>query len=273
MSYSLVDLIDTDRYPIDQLDSSGRELVEECRRKLDKQAMCALPGFVRPTVVVQVLGEIESLREHTYWMENQRRAYSWRDPARYPDVAVIAQANPNRIGSITKDRFPTDGAFVSIFAQPALTEFVRRCMGFATLYPVACPYLSANIKVMSEGCRHAWHFDQNDGAVTLMFQNADQGGHFEYVPYLRSEDDENYDGVAKLMAGDHREVVRPELRPGSFCLFNGRRSIHQVSEVTRGEPDRLLAVFSYHHQAGHRYRDSTVRAVLGRLPDDYAESF
>ena len=65
---------------------------------------------------------------------------------------------------------------------------------------------------------------------------------------------------------------RVELAPGSFCLFKGRRSLHRVSEVTRGSPDRLLAVFSYHSIDGHRYFESTVKSVLGRLPDDYHES-
>ena len=128
------------------------------------------------------------------------------------------------------------------------------------------------MKVMSEGCRHAWHFDQNDGAVTFLFQNASEGGQFQYVPFLRSEDDENYAGVMRLMEGDHSGVRSAALGPGSFCLFKGRRSIHRVSEVTRGSPDRLLAVFSYHRDEGHRYRDSTVKSVLGRMPDDYASS-
>ena len=49
---------------------------------------------------------------------------------------------------------------------------MRRALKFEEFYPVACPYLAANVKVMSEGCKHAWHFDQNDGAVTLMIQEA-----------------------------------------------------------------------------------------------------
>ncbi len=178
-------------------------------------------------------------------------------------------ANPNVLGSITKDVFPQGGAFVSIFEQPALTDFVRRALNLDELYPVACPYLAANVKVMEEGCQHAWHFDQNDGAVTLMIQEAAGGGHFEYVPYLRAEGAENYDEVGKLLRGEPRNTVRPRLEAGSFCLFKGRRSIHRVTQVTQGSPDRLLAVFSYHHIKGHRYRDSTVESVLGRLPDSY----
>jgi hypothetical protein len=202
-------------------------------------------------------------------MDEQRRAYSWRNPSDYPAGHPVTLSTPNFIGSITKDRFPPQGAFVSIFEQPALTGFVRRCLELETLHPVNCPYLAANVKVMSEGCKHAWHFDQNDGAVTLMIQSAAQGGHFEYVPYLRAEDDENYDEVGALLSGEERPTVRPALRDGSFCLFKGRRSIHRVTEVTQGEPDRLLAVFSYHHVPGHQYRESTVKAVLGRLPDTY----
>ena len=93
------------------------------------------------------------------------------------------------------------------------------------------------------------------------------------MPYLRDEDDENYDEVGRLLSGEEMPLRRAPLAAGSFCLFGGRRSIHRVSEVTKGAPDRLLAVFSYHHEAGHRYRDSTVKSVLGRLPEDYAQSF
>ncbi|MEM7255009.1 MAG: hypothetical protein AAF493_26710 [Pseudomonadota bacterium] len=268
----LSQLIDLNRYPIHRLEAKpGRELLAQCRDSLDRTAMCHLPGFVRADAVAEVLAEIGPLRDRTYWMETPRRAYSWRDPSEYPDAAVVGRHNPNRIGSITKNEFPPGGAFVSIFEQRALTEFVRQCMGFDVLHPVACPYLAANIKVMTEGCQHAWHFDQNDGAVTLMFQPADEGGVFEYVPFLRDEGDENYAAVDQLMNGVTADVLGSNLGPGSFCLFKGRRSIHHVSEVIRGE--RLLAVFSYHHVPGHRYRDSTIRSVLGRLPDDYATSF
>jgi len=72
-----------------------------------------------------------------------------------------------------------------------------------------------------------------------------------------------------LLSGEDLPTQRAGLADGSFCLFKGRRSIHRVSEVTQGAPDRLLAVFSYHHIPGHRYKDSTVRSVLGRLPESY----
>ena len=270
--YTLQDLVDLDRYPIDDLDGRGRDLVAQGRAHLSDHAMCHLPGFLRPEAVETVLEEIASIRDTAYWMEVPRRAYSWRNPNDYPHAPVVGRANKNRIGTITTDAFAETSAFVALSNQPALTEFIRRCMGFESLHLVACPFLAANIKVMEEGSSHAWHFDQNDGAVTFLFENAERGGHFEYVPFLRDEDDERYEEVERLMDGETSRVLTAPLEPGSFCLFMGRRSIHRVSDVEQGNPDRLLAVFSYHRNAGHRYRESTVRSVLGRLPDNYEQT-
>jgi hypothetical protein len=271
--WALDDLIDLERYPIHDLTGAGASLLARCRASVADSAICHLPGFVKPAAIEAVLEESRAREDTTYWMETRRRVYSWRNPDDYLHTPAVGHTNKNLIGSITKNVFPRDGAFVSLHELPALTEFVRQCMNQASLHPVACPYLAANIKVMSEGCVHAWHFDQNDGAVTFLFQEARQGGHFQYVPFLRNDDDENYDGVMQLMEGDMSAVRSAPLEAGSFCLFGGRRSIHRVSEVTAGSPDRLLAVFSYHRDFGHRYKDSTVKSVLGRVPDDYVESF
>ncbi|MCB1739713.1 MAG: hypothetical protein KDK91_05035 [Gammaproteobacteria bacterium] len=269
MGYSLADLVDLERYPIDDLNGRGAGLVASCIRAIRETAICHLPGFVRAEAIDIIRDEALAQHPRTYWNSGQRRAYSWRDPAEHPPGHPVGMSTPNSIGTITTDAFTTDSAFVSLFNLPELTAFLRAALNEPDLHPVACPYLAANIKVMRQGCQHAWHFDQNVSAVTFMIQNARRGGHYEYVPFLRDEDDENYDRVGQLLSGDPTGVKREPLLPGSFCLFRGRRSIHRVTEVVEGDPDRLLAVFSYHTVENHRYRDSTMHAVLGRLPDGY----
>ena len=189
--YTLDELIDLERYPINDLDGRGKELVSECQQSLEDLAVCHLPDFVRPEAVAAICAESEKGKDGTYWVRNNRRAYSWRNPDDYPEGHPVTLGSPNLLGTITTDQFAADSAFVSLFQLRELTRFLRKILRQAELYPVACPYLAANIKVMSEGCKHAWHFDQNDGAVTFLFQHADEGGHFEYVPYLRSDEDEN----------------------------------------------------------------------------------
>ena len=76
-TYALQDLVDLDRYPIDDLDGRGRDLVAHGRAQLRDHAMCHLPGFLRSDAVQTVLEEIAPIRDTAYWMEVPRRAYSW----------------------------------------------------------------------------------------------------------------------------------------------------------------------------------------------------
>ena len=46
-----------------------------------------------------------------------------------------------------------------------------------------------------------WHFDGNDFTVSILVQQAEQGGDFEYVPNIRTSDDENFEGVNKILNG------------------------------------------------------------------------
>ena len=82
------------------------------------------------------------------------------------------------------------------------------------------------------------------------------------MPFIRDEDDENYDEVARVFAGTSTLVQRPAMAPGTFILFRGRRSIHRVSPVVRTRRPRLIALLSYDRNPGMVFPEATVRAVL-----------
>ena len=263
----LAELIDVERYPIDDPEGAGAELIARCRRDLDESALCCLPGFVTAGALNSVKEEILAHQGEAYWTESERTLYSWRDLSALPADHAARITSPHRLASVTRDKFATDSVLNHLFELDELTDFVRRCLGMETLYRVECPYLSMNIKVMQKGAQHGWHFDTNDGAVSLLVQTASEGGHYEYVPYIRSEQDENYERVARVVRGEDDGVVRVDISPGTFCLFEGRRSMHRVSPVTCGEPDRLIALFAYDRDPGLIYNENTLRTVLGRLPE------
>ena len=52
-----------------------------------------------------------------------------------------------------------------------------------------------------DGCARAWHYDGSDAVVTLMLQKADEGGEFEFAPFIRGEalGDERYGIVHMYM--------------------------------------------------------------------------
>ena len=264
----LAELIDIERYPIHDPDGAGADLIARCRRDLDESALCGLPGFVTPGALSAAKEEILTSQHEAYWTESDRTLYSWRDLSTLPADHAARITSPHRLGSVTRDKFAPDSVLNLLFKRDELTEFIRRCLGMETLYRVECPYLSMNIKVMQEGARHGWHFDTNDGAVSLLVQTANEGGHYEYVPYIRSEQNENYERVSRVVRGEDEGVVRVDISPGTFCLFKGRRSMHRVSPVTRGNPDRLIALFAYDQNPGLVYNENTLRTVLGCLPEE-----
>jgi hypothetical protein len=85
--------------------------------------------------------------------------------------------------------------------------------------------------------------------VSLALVPAGRGGDFEYAPRLRGPDDERYDAVAAVLAGDTTPVRHLPMNPGTLLLFEGRYSLHRVTPIAE-DPDRLVALLAYDTQPG-----------------------
>jgi hypothetical protein len=102
---------------------------------------------------------------------------------------------------------------------------------------------------MTDGEQLQWHFDQTDFVVSLAIQDADEGGDFEVAPQIRSAENEHYDDVAHVLAGDRDRVVTLPMTPGTLLVFAGRNSLHRVSPISGATP-RLVALFGYDTKPG-----------------------
>ena len=89
-----------------------------------------------------------------------------------------------------------------------------------------------------------WHFDGNDFTVSILVQEADEGGVFEYVPDIRNPESENFDSVKAILNGGREGIQSLELRPGDVQLFKGRFSLHRVTPV-HGAKKRIIALPTY----------------------------
>ncbi len=261
---ALGDFVDLARYPIDDLEGRGAGLLADCRASLETTALCSLPDFLKPEAIALLQSEVAAVAHQAHFNDVPRPAYNWRahETGFAPDHPIMAR-NRQSLGSIARPSFAEDGPLMSLYKQDGLTDFVGRALGHDRFYRIECPYLSMNVKVMGAGDELAWHFDQNDGVVSLLIQSAGAGGDFEYCPYIRAEDDENFDAVARLFKGEETLIQRPGAAAGTFSLFKGRRSIHRVTPITNGDPPRLIALFSYDRQPGLNYPEATRKAVLG----------
>ena len=256
-------LVNRARYPLESLDSTeGRELVDQCRRDLDDQALCLLPGFLHPTALEGLAAQANALSVRSITAHRARTAYGWCDNRGFAPDHPRRALLPARTSTVTLDMIPRDSAFRALFFFDALTEFIRRCLGFDELYCSACPYLALIIKVMHEEDTLTWHFDTNDGVVSLLLQDADEGGHFQYAPYIRHERAENYGDVKAVFEGRSKLVHQPPMAPGSLVLFRGRRSLHRVSPVGKTTKPRLIRLHSYDRKPDMVFPENTVNAVL-----------
>ncbi len=253
--------VDLDRYPIHRLEhDEGRSLVSKCRQEIAGNSFCALPGFILPEALALLSREAVSLESIARRLDYPVTLYSWMDNSGFPEDHPRSALLQRRCGAITADQFAGDSQCRALYECDEITEFVRSLLGFDTLCRSADPAISLRMNVMGTGDIFDWHFDTNDGAVSLLLQCADQGGVFEYAPLIRSEEDENYTAVSAIVNG-LAEPRRAEMPPGTFMLFMGRRSLHRVSAVGATQNLRHSLLFSYDRRPGMTFPEETRRRL------------
>ena len=235
---------------------------------MQTDCICILPGFLRSSVVSELSSEIDNLEPTAHRVDHLSTMYGWMNNTGFPPHHPRSLLLRRNCGVISTDQLDRAGHCVALFELNALTEFIRRLLNYDTLYRSACTRLAIQINVMREGEQFDWHYDTNDGVVSFMIQSPESGGQFEYVPLIRTETDENYEGVKRVV--DNREAaMRPDIPDGAFTLFMGRRSLHRVSKVGKSERSRQSLLFSYDRQPGMVFPEKTCQRLTGESSEPY----
>jgi hypothetical protein len=150
----------------------------------------------------------------------------------------------NALAAVAYDRFPPTSGLRALSEWAALSEFVAATLDKPRLYPHANLLGALNLAVMTDGDELAWPFDQTDFVVSLALVPARRGGDFEYALRLRAPDDERYDAVTAVLAGDPTPVRRLPMTAGTLLSFEGRHSLHRVPPI-EGDDVRLVALLAY----------------------------
>src|SRR5262245_30433624 len=238
-------LLDLAAFPIDRLDApEGQALIARCRADLTSTGMFNLAGFVRPAALSTAVAELTPLladgafrhaRKHDIWFGAPQPDL----PADHPARREIETSNR----TVTGDR--TLGTVIRrIYDWPPLAAFLAATMGKPVLHSMADPLACLNVMGYGESEGLNWHFDRSQFTVTLLLQNPEAGGEFEYRRNLRGEGEPNYDGVARLLAGQDPDMRSVRLEAGTLNVFAGRNTAHRAAP-TRGSRDRIIAVMSF----------------------------
>ncbi len=223
--------------------------------------MAVLPGFVAAAALTALVDDARSLVPLAHHSVSKGTAYLAAPvddvPEGHPRRAIVDSS----LGAVAYDLFPASSPIRALYEWGPLMAFVAELLDEPVLHHYADPFGALNLAVMHDGDVLGWHFDQTDFVVSIALQQSEAGGDFEAVPRLRSADDERYDTVAAVLAGDvSMPVTTMAMDPGTLMVFQGRRSLHRVSPVS-GPTPRLVALLAYDTKPG---TDSTDRLKLSR---------
>jgi len=253
-------IINFDNHPI--IDQDFRSA---CRGTLNRDGVLVLPNFLRTEAIGTVLQEGNTLRPQAYFCRQEHTVYlsppSSDFPADHPRNRMVISSK----GCITDDVVPRRSPLRFLYNDDTFKDFLCEVLNEKALYPYADPLSSINLHYADPGQELGWHFDNSAFAITLMIQQPERGGDFEYVGNMRDADRQemNFEGVEKVLNGEI-PANQLNMNAGALVLFRGRNAIHRVSPV-EGQRTRMLVVLAYNAKSGISLEETARMTFYGRL--------
>jgi hypothetical protein len=275
MSSSLgyTEIINHALYPIDESgDPSRQAIIEQVKSELADDGCAVIRNFFSTAGLETLLTEANERKAQTYYSQRKLCNVYLNDgdpdlPADHPLNIFIPRTN----GFITADLFGEETAAHRLYYWAPLKQFLAECLGKQELFIYEDPVSNMIVNVGQPGQQFNWHFDTNEFTITMLLQAAQSGGIFEYVPDLRSAQDECYAEVKGVLDGDRNRVRQLELNAGDLQFFLGRFSLHQVTANT-GNDDRLLLIMSFSEKPGMIGSLARVQDLYGKVTAAHAKN-
>ncbi|WP_131768789.1 HalD/BesD family halogenase [Candidatus Protofrankia californiensis] len=259
-------MVNTARYPLAEPTSAGwKYVVSRARYELQNLGCSVLSSFIRSSRREELRLECAAVAPLAYYDVETVNAYNIAAdaslPADHPGRMAMRRGN----AFVARDRIPDDFAIHQLYSSELFQHFVASCFELPRVYELADPLAGLCLNVVTPEMEHPWHFDTNEFAVSLLTQESQAGGVFEYCPDIRSAEAENFDDVRAVLAGRGGHLIRRlPLHPGDLQLFKGRYSMHRVSSV-QGGTARHSAIFAYSERPGVIGSVERTRQLFGRV--------
>jgi len=259
--------------PVDDLDNPERQaVIDLIRTELAEDGCAVIHNFISDRGLQLLLAEAEQRKHQAYYSPSKMCNVYLGDgdpklPADHPRNIFMARTN----GFVTADLLGEETASRQLYYWEPLRRFLADCLGKKKLFIYADTISNMIVNVGKPGQQFNWHFDTNEFTITMLLKPASSGGYFEYVPALRSQNDEKYDEVNKVLQGDRSRVRRLQLNAGDLQFFLGRFSLHQVTENT-GDDDRLLLIMSFTEKPGVIGNVVRVKDLYGKVTEAHTRA-
>ena len=257
------DIVDLDNYPLDRPHTKAwSTLVGACKAELAAEGLINLTGFIRDEAITKAVTELQPTLDAAAFLQARHHNIYFSENIAGPGPKHPAMRRFETSSfTICADQMGR-AVVIRLYEWGPLATFLAAIMDKPQLYMMQDPLARVNVMSYSEGQALNWHFDRAEFTTTILLQAPLDGGQFEYVKDLRSDDDPNYDGVADLLAGK-RSPQQMTLNPGTLNVFKGKNTAHRVTPVSGGK-DRIIAVFSYYERPGVLFSEQERIGFYGR---------
>ncbi len=258
-------LFDRQRYPLDNPDSQAyRDLLQDCWDGLRARGAAVLEGLLPEPTLTRIVEEVRPALPKAFFKEKSHSPYLIADDPAFPEDHPRNRKQRTNSATLGYADLPPACALDQLYRDPSFVAFLAEVLGFPTLFAYADSLTPVNVLLYEPGQELGWHFDVSTFVVTLTLCDAERGGAFEYVPFLRSDEAENYDAVGRVLNGEAGDQVQ-ELRQsaGALVIFRGSRTLHRVSRI-EGKSARMMAVFSYSPKPGTFSDPHNLKTFYGR---------
>lgn len=261
---SIDSIVDLSHYPLHQAESTAyRTLVESCRDVLRTEGVLDLNGFMREEALSAALVGLRPLIDHASFEHRREHNIYF-----LPEVPGLDSSHPALRRMETSNRTVCadqllDSVLNSLYVWPPLRQFLARVIDVPELHLMDDELAAVNVMSYRDGEALNWHFDRAEFTTTLLLQRPRAGGIFEYRSNVRTNDEPNHDAVGRLVDGLDDEVRQRDANPGTLTVFAGHNTAHRVTP-TRGEHERVIAVFSFYEQPHVRFSAAERIGFYGR---------
>ena len=253
-------VVSLDQYPL-----NDEQFRSSCRSSLDNDGLLILPQFLTEDALQSVRTEADEKHNLAYYCVQQHNVYLTPPAPEFPADHSRNREVVSSKGCITDDQVSLESILRTLYNASLFREFLCDVLHEQALYEYADPLSSINIHYAGEGQELGWHFDNSSFAITLMIQEPERGGEFQFIRRMRNSErgEMNFDAVRDVL----NEKCSPDtlnMQAGTLVLFRGRDAIHRVTPV-RGNITRMLVVLAYNAEPGIALSESARMTFYGRL--------
>jgi len=242
-------MIDFEKYPINAKGSDAYEkLLQSTKKTINEKGSVSLTNFLtkQGTDLLQ-----QTVIDKTPEANRTRRYNNAYDMEVPDDIAadhplnIILESSYSSLGrSQLRDTFIDE-----LYTCTYIKDFAADVLDIPQLYFHDDSYNACVVMMYQPGDKIDWHFDYGQFVCLINVHEISEGGFHECVTDVRTEDDNGYEAVGRVLNGDRSQVQQSRSSPGAFTIFKGRYSLHRVS-IVEGTETRKSLVMTYEDKQG-----------------------